>query len=128
MEDAMAHWISSVQPRFFALSPVQQTSVLALWALDLTIVARGHYPPLNGQPSGAHASKLIALNEVQHRIIGHLSRVVERCDERYPDDVFLEIVLNLANGRHCAAEVAAALDRALRIVGLKDVEPWSLEA
>jgi hypothetical protein len=78
--------------RFQQLPSSKQVSVLAAFGINLTIVARDTY--VAGE-LGIHApQRLRAINEIQHRLLGHLLALVTQADSRYPDDVLLSILLD----------------------------------
>ena len=78
--------------RFQQLPSSKQVSVLAAFGYNLTIVARDTY--VVGE-LGIHApERLRAINEIQHRVLGHILALVTQDDSRYPDDVLLSILLD----------------------------------
>ncbi len=64
---------------------------LAMLSADLTVVAREGYEV--GTEGIADAVWVRRVNEIHHRVAGHLVKLIYEDDERYPDDVFLNIVL-----------------------------------
>lgn len=70
----------------------QQVQVLAAYAHDLTVIARGTYVP--GTEDIADPRRLRMLNEVQHRVTGHLRHLLLGDSNRYPDDTIVRIIVD----------------------------------
>jgi hypothetical protein len=76
---------------YSALSASEQLRVLADYAHNLTVMARGTYAP---QMEGiANPPRLRQLNEVQHRITGHMRHLISGNAKRYPDDVIVRTII-----------------------------------
>ena len=76
---------------YSTLSAADQLRVLADYAHDLTIIARGTYIPQTEDI--ADPQRLRLLNEVQHRVTGHMRHLISGNTERYPDDVIVRIII-----------------------------------
>ena len=76
---------------YSSLPPDRQARVLADYAHALTIVARGTYVP--GTPDVADPPTLRRLNEVLHRVAGHIRHLLAGDTARCPDDVFVGTIL-----------------------------------
>jgi hypothetical protein len=76
---------------FCALSPAGQLLVLADYAFNLTVIARGTYVPQTEDI--ADPQRLRLLNEVQHRVTGHMRHLLAGDVKRYPDDVIVRIII-----------------------------------
>ncbi len=63
-----------VKPLFLALPAERKVLVLALWAHHLTVAMRGWYPG-QAEPDQL-VDKLVAPNEIQHRVTGQLIAAV----------------------------------------------------
>jgi hypothetical protein len=68
-----------------------QALCLALYGYELTILARYAYEP--GTDDVKNPRWLRKCNEIQHRILGHISKLLNDDKGRYPDDVLLNIVI-----------------------------------
>jgi hypothetical protein len=101
--------------RYSAISAGAQVELLAVWLHNLSVVARGFYPPLGEAPGIETASRLVALNEVSHQITNGLMRLAGNRD-RYPDNEFLSLVFGRAAHGGCARDTAWAFEQALRAV------------
>lgn len=99
--------INPLAKRYAALNPAAQARCLARLACQLTIEARGTYIPQT--EAIADPTRLRRMNELQHRITAQLSHVLGNA-ERYPDLVFIEIVMEMAMGAECDRELAKTLD------------------
>ena len=76
---------------YASLSGEAQAQFLALFGHNLTIAARDTY---EFQASGVQApDRLRAINEIQHRVLAHIHSLLAQCEQRYPDDVLVSIVL-----------------------------------
>ena len=89
------------------LTSDQQVRVIARYAHELTVIARGTYVP--GTENIADPYRLRMLNEVQHRVTGHLRHLLENDPKRYPDDVIVRIIVADDD-----PELLAGLGRAIR--------------
>lgn len=68
-----------------------QLRLLAKFGHNLTIEARDTYVP---QADRLHTpARLRAINEIQHRVLGHIYSLLSNSDQRYPDDVMVQIML-----------------------------------
>jgi hypothetical protein len=77
---------------FSRLSHSQKIKFLATLYFELTIVAREAYD-LEG-PALTHPRLLRSCNEIQHRIAGVMLALLNDDPNRYPDDVFVQVVLS----------------------------------
>jgi hypothetical protein len=76
---------------FSVLAPIEQVKFLALFAVNLTIVARDTY---EFQAPGVRSpERLRAVNEIQHRVVQHIHSLLTAGEWRYSDDVLLSIML-----------------------------------
>lgn len=55
----------------------------------------------------------MTFNEIQHNLTSQLNRYVGRDNQRYPDDVFLRILLEKATAVECDSELLLAFSQAL---------------
>jgi hypothetical protein len=91
---------------FVGMQPDQQQRVLALLALNVTVAARTAYP---GQvEERLVAGKLRAFNEVLHTIAGQLLHLIDEDSNRYPDDVLIDALFELAQQGDCGRDLADA--------------------
>jgi hypothetical protein len=71
-----------------------QAILLSRLSLALTVEGRGLRPPW--LPRNDAVDALSALNEMQHTISGHLVSLLKRSKDRYPDDVFINVLFDHA--------------------------------
>jgi hypothetical protein len=119
MDQSSRRWIDEMAARYSAISAGAQVELLAVWLHNLTVVARGFYPPPGEDPDAGTALRLIALNEVNHQITNGLMRLAGN-RHRYPDDEFLSRVFGQAARGECARDTAWAFEQALRDVDRSD--------
>src|SRR5437773_2302527 len=91
---------------FLAMLPDRKARVLSLLAHNLTICARAAYLPEVGDDLAR--KRLHALNEVLHAVTGQLMHMVSGDANRYPDDVFMDILLEKAQMGHCEGDLLQA--------------------
>src|SRR5260221_8288581 len=72
---------------FIRLSRDKQIQVLADYAYRVSEVARCHYIPRNDTFSDAR--ELWELNELQHRVIEQLLKLLASDEQRRPDEIFV---------------------------------------
>jgi hypothetical protein len=88
-----------VKTAFLSMSPKRKMRVLSLLAHNLTIRARSAYlPEVNDEMA---RRKLHGLNELLHVVTGQLMHLVSEDAMRYPDDVFLDILVEKAQIGQC---------------------------
>lgn len=84
--------IDDAKRQYRSLSMEAQLRFLASFGHSLTIAARDAYDP--GAPGGVwDPERLRAINEIQHRILGHIHALLLKSEQRYPDDVLVSIML-----------------------------------
>ena len=98
--------LDQVIAAYAALSTDRQIRLLAEYASWLTIIARGTY--VAGTEDIADPRRLRMLNEVQHRVTGHLCKLLAHDARRYPDDAIVRIAI--ADD----AELLAAFEEAMQ--------------
>ncbi len=81
---------AQLKDTFSALTEEQQVVVLAAYAHELTILARDGYETGTEQLSDPLLVR--RLNEVQHRVTSAILSRLQSSDERYPDDVLMDII------------------------------------
>ncbi len=77
---------------FCNMTQTQQIVFLASYANRLTVAARDTY--VAGEDAVADPCRLRRMNEIQHRVTGHLLHLLQSNPERYPDDVLMSIILD----------------------------------
>lgn len=92
---------------FSTMSAINQARFLARLAHDETIWTRHEYHALTGSHEQT-AHLLTAHNELQHRIVGQLVHLLEGDKMRYPDDVFVNILFDMAEGAGCLERLEGA--------------------
>ena len=97
--------------RFKNLHHEGQLRVLAIFGHNLTMVARDTYEV---QAPGVRApERLRAINEIQHRVFGHIRALTTADSRRYPDDVLLSIFFEIGD-EHLRLETLRAMGDALQ--------------
>jgi hypothetical protein len=96
------------------LSEEQQALVLCRLSAQLTVDARVAYPEatpnLADAPDEEQSFKLLRrFNELQHKIAFHLLRLLLHDAQRYPDEVFIRIIIEMGG-----ALTLRNLDEAIR--------------
>lgn len=81
------------------LGDTAQIRLLGAIAHSLTVDARDTYIP--GTEGIADPVRLRGINELQHRIAGQLLSMLDASSDRYPDEVFIEILLSGLDGLRC---------------------------
>lgn len=97
---------------FSALEPEEQARFLALLAHELTVAARDAYEV--GADGLNDPARARAINEVQHRVTGHLVALLRGDPARYPDDVLFGIVLEQQDAA-LRQRLLEAFDRAVSL-------------
>src|SRR5262245_40883744 len=94
--------------RAYSELPVDaQMRFLAYFGHNLTIVARDTY---DFQASTVRApERLRAINEIQHRVLGHIQAMLTDSEWRYPDDALVSIFLE-HDDQHLQRQAAWAFE------------------
>lgn len=98
-----------IKNKFIALTEEEKLFFLIDLAYNLSIIARGYYYKENDP------TIFYALNETMHIIIGHILNIVKNSSERYPDDVFIDIVFEASNYNKlsCETDLYASIEKIL---------------
>jgi hypothetical protein len=91
------------------LSQHDKALFLAALAHDLTVAARDTYVP--GTNAIVNPVRLRAFNELLHRIASHQRDILADAADRFPDDVFLEMLIAGLNEVQCAQLALNVLSR-----------------
>src|SRR5690348_7573044 len=76
---------------FSSLNTAEQVRFLAHFSFHLTIAARDTYTV---QGAGlTDPERMRAINEIQHRVCGHIVALLDNHQERYPDSTLVNILL-----------------------------------
>jgi hypothetical protein len=96
---------------FTSSSREDKMDVLARLAHELTVLARDTY---DLESDGVVTpSRLRIINEVQHRIMGFLIALMTKNPNRYPDDIFMQIILDHPEDLELQNQIYRTLDRIL---------------
>ncbi len=98
---------NEAKSEFVEMVSDRKMRMLALLAHNLTICARSAYLPEIGEVSAR--KRLHALNELLHVVTGQLMHMVAGDANRYPDNVFMDILREKAQIGHCEADLLQAL-------------------
>ncbi len=96
---------------FSALETEGQARFLARFAHNLTVAARDAY--VAGGYGLTDPARVRAINEVQHRVTGHLRMLLEDDPKRYPDDVLVRMFLEGNRDPYLDWQIFVAFDRAM---------------
>jgi hypothetical protein len=82
---------------FASYSDHEKLELLAHLSYELTLLAREAYVP--GTDEISDHGRMREVNELQHQISGFLVKLLSNDPQRYPDDVFIQIIFeaNLGN-------------------------------
>lgn len=100
----------------------QQIRLLASLALNITVGARGSYPSQENEDDHEtiknSLAEIIGFNEVQQTVTGQLGRMIDGDKNRYPDDVFMAIVLEEVKSGRCGKGLLSALKFSFNRLGV----------
>jgi hypothetical protein len=112
------------------LPPEQKTRLLSLLALNITVSARGSYPSQETENDTDTVknslAEVIGFNEIQHTVTGQLASMIDNDENRYPDDVFLAILLEKAQNSYCEKGLLSALKFSYNRLGISLDGLWHL--
>src|SRR5437870_964917 len=104
--------LTETATEFQSLSAPAKSRFFLRLAHELTVRARGAYAA--GPAAAANPAALRALNELQHKVIGHLLHLTESGRDAYPDDVLVGILSDIAEEGGVADDLRVASEQALR--------------
>ena len=90
---------------YASLNRNAQIRLLSRFGFNLTIAARETYEV--GTDQVLDPPRLREINEVQHRVFGHIGKLISNDLDRYPDDVLISMLL-----RHHDMTLRAQTERA----------------
>ena len=90
---------------YASLNRNAQIKLLSRFGFNLTIAARETYEV--GTDQVLDPTRLREINEVQHRVLGHIGKLLSNDADRYPDHVLISILL-----RHDDMTLRAQAERA----------------
>ncbi len=100
--------IQEIKPLYLTMSADRKLQILSLVAHNLTICARtASFPEV---PDPVARRKLLGLNELLHLATGQMMHMVCGDQKRYPDDVFMDILLETAELKQCEGELVQAFE------------------
>jgi len=75
-------------------SDQEKMKILARLSHQLTILARGTYELESDDLSAP--KKLRCINEIMHRVLGQLNKYLNSDSSRYPDQLFIKMIFDMA--------------------------------
>src|SRR5437667_6805740 len=100
--------IHEIKPLFLGMSTDQKARLLSLVAHNLTVCARtASLPEVQDAPA---RQKLLGLNELLHLVTDQIMHMVWGDQNRYPDDVFMDILLETVEMKHCGGDFVQAFE------------------
>ncbi|HEY9432820.1 MAG TPA: hypothetical protein VI260_15255 [Blastocatellia bacterium] len=100
----------------------QQLRLLASLALNITVSARGSYPSQENEDDHEtiknSLAEIIGFNEIQQTVTGQLGRMIDGDKNRYPDDVFMAILLEETKNTRWGKGLLSALEFSFNRLGV----------
>ena len=96
--------------RFTALSSDDKAMALGKVSHQVTIAGRD--ASLEGDCQ-QQRDKLVALNEIQHKLVAQMLALLKNSSERYPDRVFLQILVDMSKQAGMFPYLQSAFTKAL---------------
>ena len=100
--------IDQIKPMLLGLPAEQKARLHSLVAHNLTVCARAASLP--EVPDAPARQKLLGLNELLHQVTAHVMHLVWGDPYRYPDDVFMDIILETAQMERCKGDLVQAFE------------------
>ncbi len=97
---------SEIKAKYLAMLPDRRVRVLSLVAYNLTICARSANAPEVDDRRARH--RLQAFNELLHTVLSQLIHTILADGMGYPDDVFVNILMEKAQACRCERDLAQA--------------------
>jgi hypothetical protein len=99
---------TDIKAVFLAMPSDRKGKVLSLFAHNLTVCARSANLPEVGD--GPARRRFRAFNELLHTVTGQLMHMTLGDVNRYPDDVFIDILLEKAQAERCERDLVQAFE------------------
>jgi hypothetical protein len=117
-----AEKIAELKTIYSDLPSDQKIRFMSSLALNITVSARGSYPSQETESDTDTVknslAELIGFNEMQETVTGELAGMVDGSENRYPDDVFMAILLEKAQNSHCEKGLLSALKFSFSRLGI----------
>ncbi|MBA3239732.1 MAG: hypothetical protein H0T60_00710 [Acidobacteria bacterium] len=94
---------------FASYSHAEKKEFLAQLMYELTLITRDSYEV--GQDGLTNSRRVRRVNEVQHRVSAFLWALLRNDPQRFPDDVFIKIVLEHADDEMLGRQLGEAFAR-----------------
>ena len=95
---------------YSSLNRAAQIKLLFRFGFNLTVVARDTYEV--GTEGVIDPRRLRQINEVQHRVLVHIDKLLNDDPNRYPDDALISMLLHHDNVPLCSQAERAFLEAA----------------
>jgi hypothetical protein len=92
---------------FSSLPKSEQIGVISQIAHALIIAARETYVPQSNEI--AKPFELRGCNELQHQLMGHLLKLIDNNTARYPDELFIQILFEMADLHQISSKLNNAI-------------------
>jgi len=102
---------AAAQAAFLGLAREEQIEALAWLSTELTIIARDSYEV--GTMGLVHPARLRRINELQHRLSGHLLKLLRNDPGRYADEVLTRIILEHEDDPELQRQIQRAFSHVL---------------
>ena len=102
--------VTQALQRYRDLPNDKQVVFLAELEYQLTIYARDAYEP--GTDRVSKPDRMRCVNEIMHRILGQQSKLLSSDGNRYSDDVFIQMVFDMASSCHLERELTVGVTEA----------------
>src|SRR5215813_6390643 len=95
---------SAICSQFINWKRRQKISFLTVFSHELTVCARAFYT------SPESSEKMICINELVHITTGQLIKIIAQDHNRYPDNIFFDIIVSYAQERGIKDSLIIALN------------------
>src|SRR5262245_53837648 len=99
---------TDIKAVFLAMPPDRKVKVLSLFAHNLTVCARSADLPEIGD--GPARRRFQVFNELLHNVTGQLMHMVLGDLNLYPDEVFMDVLLEKAKAEWCERDLVQAFE------------------
>lgn len=97
-----------IKPLYLGMSTDQKARLLSLVAHNLTVCARAaSLPEVHDAPA---RRKLLGINELLHTVTAQVVHMIGGSEDGYPDDVFMDILLETAEMQRCGRDLVQAFE------------------
>lgn len=106
--------IDELASGYIRLSAAEKICFLAALSFDITLLVRGRYSNEPQLVRSEPDSLVGTLNELQNKVSSQLAAMTQGSLKRYPDDVFIQVLVERSSYGHCEKDLLWAMTKNIK--------------